>query len=81
MADFVFFSNEKVSIAINIDAIRMVQINSDGTGKVVFAPDHTVEMNKVTFKEFIDVITRFKSQSSLFMEHIKKSEKEAITAR
>jgi hypothetical protein len=72
MSNFFFFTSDGFA-AINIDLIKEV-ISDEASGRVTifFDREHTVELKGDTGKEFIDVLTRLKSEARLAVGALKR---------
>lgn len=73
MANFFFSSGEAGISGINMDQVRFVTSNKEsGVITIYFDQRHTLELTDESAKEFLDVLTRLKSEASVAVEIMKR---------
>lgn len=76
MANFLFSQGDNGRVVgMNVDAIRNFTVNDDKSVTVYFAPDHQVELDPKTGREFFDVVTRLNSEASAAFEAARNQSK------
>jgi hypothetical protein len=72
MANFLH-SGDPEGYSINIDQIRAVKRDRrNGKATIIFAQDHTLELEGTKAKQFMDILTRLESEASRAWEVAKK---------
>jgi hypothetical protein len=64
MANFFFVGGAADYTAVNLDQVRAVKEDKHGKVTIIFARDHSIELEGVIAKQLIDVLTLLESEAN-----------------